>query len=124
MRVRGPNNVRRAVETDTTCDIMGVVRPTMLRPFARGFNLLVTFKAPNDRLTLKLRNSLSFCRIAFICFSVLEPLMKHSHHRKVRLDSYHTINHTVRLLLQNQGTGRATSKSKIHVDRSKQNRIS
>ena len=25
MRVRGPNNVRRAVETDTTCDIMGVV---------------------------------------------------------------------------------------------------
>ena len=124
MRVRGPNNVRRTVETDTTCDIMGVVRPTMLRPFARGFNLLVTFKAPNDRLTLKLRNSLSFSRIAFICFSVLEPLMKHSHHRKARLDSYHTINQTVRLLPQNQGTERATSKSKIHVDRSKQNRIS
>ena len=66
MHVRGPNNVRRAVQTDPTCDIMGVVRPTMLRPFAQGFNLPVTFKAPNDRLTLKLRNS--------------------------RLDSYHTIN--------------------------------
>ena len=92
MHVRGPNNVRRAVQTDPTCDIMGVVRPTMLRPFAQGFNLLVTFKAPNDRLTLKLRNSLSFSRIAFICFSVSEPLMKHSHHRKARLDSYHTIN--------------------------------
>ena len=25
MRVRGPNNVRRAVQTDPTCDIMGVV---------------------------------------------------------------------------------------------------
>ena len=40
----------------------GSCQPTMLRPFARGFNLLVTFMAPNDRL--KLRNSLSFPRIA------------------------------------------------------------
>ena len=94
----------------------------MLRRSARGFNLLVTLKASNDKL--KLRNSLSFPRIAFICFPVLEPLMKHSHQRKARFDSCHTINQTVRLLLQNQGTERATSKSKIHVDRSKQNRIS